>query len=97
MNYEFHPSAEAEYLKAIAYYESKSPGLGASYLLEFERSIGLVCSSPQQYSTVLQPNIKKKLLERFPFTIFYREVNKVVQILAVAHQKKRPDYWFGRV
>jgi hypothetical protein len=29
MSYFFHPAAEAEYLEAIAYYESKRAGLGA--------------------------------------------------------------------
>ena len=45
MNYVFHPSAEAEHLESIAYYESKRPGLGASYLAEFERILVHVCES----------------------------------------------------
>ena len=45
MNYVFHPSAEAEYLESIAYYELKRPGLGASYLAEFERVLVHVCQS----------------------------------------------------
>ena len=46
MSYEFHPAAEAEYLESIAYYESKRPRLGASYLAEFERILVHVCESP---------------------------------------------------
>jgi hypothetical protein len=36
VNYYFHPAAEAEHLETVGYYESKRPGLGASYLVEFE-------------------------------------------------------------
>jgi hypothetical protein len=39
MSYFFHPAAEAEYLDAIAFYESKRPGLGATYLSQSERVI----------------------------------------------------------
>jgi hypothetical protein len=40
MSYYFHPAAESEYLEAVAYYESKRPGLGASFLAELENAIG---------------------------------------------------------
>ena len=46
MSYFFHPAAEAEHLESIAYFESKRPGLGATYLSEFERVMGIVCESP---------------------------------------------------
>ena len=36
MSYVFHPAAEAEYLESIAFYESKRPGLGATYVAELE-------------------------------------------------------------
>jgi len=39
VNYYFHPAAEAEHLETVGYYESKRPGLGASYLVEFVRAI----------------------------------------------------------
>lgn len=45
MSYWFHPAAEAEYLESIAFYESKRPGLGATYLAEFERIMASVCES----------------------------------------------------
>lgn len=50
MSYVFHPSAEAEHLESIGYYESKRPGLGASYLAEFEMILVLVCESPPTVS-----------------------------------------------
>jgi hypothetical protein len=36
VNYYFHPAAEEEHLETVAYYESKRPGLGVTYLVEFE-------------------------------------------------------------
>jgi len=37
VSYVFHPDAEAEHLESVAYFESKRPGLGTSYLVEFEK------------------------------------------------------------
>lgn len=47
MSYSFHPAAEAEYLEAIRYYESKRPGLGAALLADFESVIDTVCAAPR--------------------------------------------------
>ena len=35
-------------------------------------------------------------LKRFPYTLHYRVVGEVIDILAVAHQKRRPGYWHKR-
>ena len=96
MSYEFHPAAEQEYLEAIVYYESRQPGLGALLFEEFERAMVLVCESPTSYQTVEESTFRRCLMKRFPYTIFFKEHGTVIQILAVAHQHRRPRYWLGR-
>jgi len=97
MNYYFHPAAEAEHLESVAYYESKRPGLGTSYLAEFERSMNAVCRAPQRYAVEKQPDIRRICMKRFSFTILFRESSGDVQVLAVAHNRRRPQYWLGRL
>lgn len=96
MSYLFHPAAEAEYLESIAFYESRQPGLGAAYLTEFENIMTRVYDGPHRYPIERPPDIRRIQMSRFPFTVLYREKNGVVQILAVAHQHRRPQYWLGR-
>ena len=36
-------------------------------------------------------------MQRFPFNVLYREAGNTVQVLAVAHHRRRPGYWLGRV
>ncbi|GAB6039491.1 type II toxin-antitoxin system RelE/ParE family toxin [Endothiovibrio diazotrophicus] len=96
MNYVFHPAAESEHLETVAYYESKRPGLGAEYLAEFEAAMGGVCQFPHRYPIAFSADIRRKRMERFPFAILYREQVGIVQVLAVAHLRRRPDYWLGR-
>ena len=97
MIYYFHPAAEAEHLESVAYFESKRPGLGASYLAEFERTIDTACGAPHRYPVEKQPDVRRIRMKRFPFTILFRESLGNVQVLAVAHHRRRPQYWLGRL
>jgi plasmid stabilization system protein ParE len=97
MSYLFHPAAEAEYLESIAIYESKRPGLGATYLSEFERIMASVCEAPHRNPVEKGPDIRRMRMRRFPFTVLYRESAGAVQVLAVAHHRRRPQYWLGRL
>lgn len=97
MSYVFHPDAEAEHLESVAYYESKKPGLGASYLADFEKVLEQVCESPQRYPIERKPDLRCARLKRFQYTVLYRAVSDTIQVLAVAHHRRRPQYWFSRL
>ena len=98
MNYILHPAAEAELLESISYYESKAPGIGKRLLAEFEQAMSSVCLSPKFYPVARKPNIRRALLPTYPFSIIFRQSGpEQIQVLAVAHQKRRPMYWISRV
>ena len=96
MTYRFHPAAEAEHLETIAQYETRMAGLGSRYLAEFERTVERVCGDPERYPIDREPDIRRAYLRRFPFTILFREMEGHVEILAVAHHRRRPSYWIVR-
>lgn len=97
MSYEFHTAAELEYLEAIAFYEFKRPGLGLAYLDEFESAMERIVRSPQIYPLEMLPDIRRAVMKKFPFSIIFRKTTKAVQVLAVAHQCRRPSYWLDRL
>ena len=72
-------------------------GLGASYIAEFEATMTKVCAAPKSFPIDCPPDIRKAVMKRFPFNVLYREMDKAVQILAVAHHRRRPGYWLGRI
>ena len=59
MSYQFHPEAEAEHLETVADYENRQPGLGASYLAEFEAALEQVCGTPNRYPIDRTPDIRR--------------------------------------
>ncbi|NYS77708.1 type II toxin-antitoxin system RelE/ParE family toxin [Halomonas glaciei] len=97
MKYAFHPAAEAEFLESVGYYESKLQGLGNALIKEFEALAELIGESPKGWQVELEPDIRRAPLHRFPLSIVYREQPRVFQILAVAHDRRRPQYWLDRL
>ena len=92
----FHPEAEAEHLETVAYYEARRPRLGAHYLAGFEQTMKAVRTDPHRFRIVHEPDIRRAPLVRFPLSIVYRETSGRIEILAVAHHKRRPAYWIAR-
>jgi len=97
MNYSFHPAAEAKFLESVGYYESKVPGLGNAFIEEFEVLAELIGESPEAWQVRLEPDIRRAPLHRFPLSIIYRKKLGAFQVLAVAHDRRRPYYWLGRL
>lgn len=97
MTYGLHPAAESEHLESVAYYESKRAGLGASYLAEFERVMRTVCEAPHRYPIEKEPDVRRIRMKRFPYIVLFRESSGSIQVLAVAHNRRRPQYWMDRL
>jgi toxin ParE1/3/4 len=92
----FHPLAEQELLDAAFYYEEQRPGLGLEYLEEIEHSVNFLTRYPYVGTTV-RGSIRRLVLPRFPYSLLYRVLeDDSIRILAVAHHKRRPQYWISR-
>ena len=97
MTYRLHPGAAAEHRRQVAYYEDKQAGLGKRYHAEFRAVVTAVCEAPRRYRVVHPPAIRRMSLSIFPFDLIYREVDGEVQVLAIAHHRRQPDYWLARL
>jgi plasmid stabilization system protein ParE len=95
MPIDFLPEAEQEMIEAALYYQSLSSGLGDDYLDEVERSVRSIASSPQTWP-ILEGNLRRRLIKRFPFAVLYRIEQDKILIIAVAHLRKKPGYWKNR-
>ena len=96
MNYAFHPEAEAEFLAAIDYYEDRDPGLGLDFAIEVHSAIGSILSFPTAWP-ILEDDMRRCRLRRFPYGIIYSKHKDTIFILAVMHLRRDPDYWKSRV
>ncbi len=97
MTYRLHPEAAAEHKKQVAYYEAKEAGLGRRYHAEFLVVLAAACEAPHRYRILRPPAFRSVGFDIFPFDLIYREVGGSIQVLAVAHHRRQPDYWLSRL
>jgi toxin ParE1/3/4 len=93
----FHPAAQIEHLDHVAYYESRQKGLGSGYLFEFEKMLAAMSEGLIDTPPIGHGRIRRAHLRRFPITVLFRESGHELQILAVAHKRRRPTYWNTRL
>ena len=97
MQVDLHPEAAEEAAAAVEWYRERSEAAAAAYTAELERAIELIAAEPDQWPPYLQ-GTRRFILRRFPFSIVYRKspVAVEVEVIAVAHARRRPGYWRGR-
>ena len=92
----FRREAKVELNRAAAYYEEQRDGLGLDLLSEVEKVTQRIGQNPKLHAVYKDTPCRKAVVARFPFNVFYQELDDVVWIVAVAHAKRKPDYWIGR-
>ncbi len=90
------PEAAAELHEAASFYaQHGNKELGLTFVAEFERSIHLLAERPE-LGAAWRGAARRLSLRRFPYFVFYRVIGEDIQVLAVAHQRRRPGYWTKR-
>jgi len=89
------PEARDELLEAQAWYEQRAAGLGAAFARAVEAAVESLHRAPQQYP-VVHRDIRRVLLRRFPYAIFYRATEDEIIVLAVFHLARDPARWQSR-
>ena len=85
----YKPAAAAEVANAIAWYAEPEIDQAASFVRELERTEAHLMSRPELYQRV-EGDIRRAVLRRFPYALFYVIENDLVIVLACMHQHQRP-------
>lgn len=91
----FHPDVAEEVDDAYRWYEKKQEGLGEEFLLALENAYVQILTMPKAHQ-IAQEDIRRFVIRRFPFCIYYRILSDQVQVLAVHHSKRNPNRWQSR-
>ena len=94
---DFLSEAIEEFEEAADYYESERDGLGGEFREEFEKLSLKIRVRPRQFPQYKQTGLRHTILRRFPFVVYYRESADSVVVYAVAHGRRKPDYWKDRL
>jgi plasmid stabilization system protein ParE len=88
----FSSRALREIGKAQEWYELQSPGLGDEFIAAMELQLKRLEQAPLLYAEVI-PNVRRALLPRFPYGLFYAVRGNLIHILAVLHDARNPRRW----
>ncbi len=92
----FHRDAEADLEIGVAWYEKQRVGLGADLREKVEDAVERILDNPAKHLRYKRKDIRKCRVKRFPYTIYFLELEDAIWIAAVAHDKRKPDYWATR-
>jgi len=96
MKFSFHPDAELEFTEAIDYYEDKEIGFGSDFAVEVYSAIERITARPKAWP-IIEEDIRRSLVRRFPYGILYSEGKEEIFIVAVMHLHRDPGYWKHRI
>jgi len=96
MNLEFAPRVEDDLADAAGFYEARSEGLGEDFLVEVRRAVDELLGAPERWPRVDGGPVRRYLLVRFPYAIYYRAESGRVLVLAVMHGRQHPAAWKRR-
>jgi len=92
---ELHPEAIAEARAAYQWYAERDLSAANAFIAELDHAISQVQSAPERWPVHLH-GTKRYLFRRFPYGVIYRVIETAIQVLAVAHGRRRPGYWRTR-
>lgn len=95
MTYFFHPEAQIELNASIDYYEECKTNLGLEFASEVYQTIQRILIFPKAWQ-ILDSDIRRCLINRFPFGIIYYQRNNEIIILAIMQLNRKPNYWKNR-
>jgi len=93
---EFLEAAQAELDDAFEWYEAQQKNLGVQFINEFEAAIKRISIYPESY-VLIDNEIRRCLIKRFPYGILYGIQSDTIVIIAVAHLHRKPNYWKERL
>ena len=95
LSWQVLPGAEKDISQAYQWYEESRPGLGEDFLLCFEAALSAIQDNPQIFPAV-HKDVRRALLRRFPYAVFYMIHSDTIVILAVFHCARDPESWRTR-
>lgn len=101
MSFHVLPEAQGDAIEAAIWYDDRQPFLGTEFLAEVHRAFDKIrtgTSSLARLETYSGPHdIRRVFLKRFPYAVIVLCRFDDSVVVAVAHTRRRPLYWLGRL
>ena len=92
----FLPGAEKDFFEALQFYRASGALQSKKFRQEVNKAVGRIKRFPRS-AIRINSGIRKVVLRIYPYSLIYRINEKEINIIAVAHQSRHPDYWKERI
>ena len=92
----WHPDAEAEFLASFQWYYDRNPSVADAFEAELDNALNSILRNPGGWPPYLHQT-QKCVLRHYPFNLVFRDSSRRIEIIAIAHQRRKPGYWKNRL
>jgi len=89
------PGAEADIQAAANWYAQRGGTLRYEFLDELDACLARIRTAPAS-SAFVDDDVRRAMLRRFPYAVYYTVDPEEIVILAVIHGRRDPDAWKER-
>jgi len=88
-------AAELDVAEAQVWYETQRAGLGAELHSEISHVFTVITETPLIYPALYR-EVRRAIVHRFPYLIWYRVLGEEVTVLACTHARQNPSKVISR-
>ena len=80
----------------MQWYRERNASAAGVFLTEIDRAIEKIAEAPEAWPPYIG-GTRRFVLRHFPFSVVYREVRASIEVIAIAHARRKPGYWKDRI
>ncbi len=89
------PLARSDITFAVDWYNQKSSPIAEDFKVNLDRTMYRISEHPERYR-VVHRDMRRALLSKFPFGVFFRVLPEIIQVVGVLHTSQDPALWRRR-
>jgi plasmid stabilization system protein ParE len=90
------PEVDRELEEIHSWYEDQLAGLGDDFVEAVAAAYVRILEGPLKYQ-VLRSGVRRTLLRRFPYAVYFTLQGTTVTVLTVVHANRNPDTWKSKI
>lgn len=95
MRVRFRLEAAEDVTGARTWYDGQRDGLGDAFAVSLEDVVKLIAEFPEAFPEIAAGH-RRAHLHRFPYSVYYRVEDGVIDVLACLHSSRSPEIWRSR-
>ncbi len=99
MNLRWASAAVKEAEAAVEYYQQRKVGLGDEFATALDETVEKIKTQPDRFGLLetISAEFKYRRLRmpQFPYLVVFRCSGEWIEIVAIAHASREPNYWLG--